>query len=233
MKRVVMISGGSAVGKTALIKAIIPYLERNGRSCCVCKMDCLHSKDQEIYDRLGIPCVTGLSNDICPDHFLVSNLPELWGWAQDRRAEFLFIESAGLCHRCSPATEQTAAICVLDATASCQAPSQMGPMLTQADSVVITKVDMVSQAEREIIAYRINELTPRANIFFIDGREGYGTELVGDWLLALPAIETYENDKLRHTMPSGVCSYCVGERRVGSDFQLGVVGKIDFSGARG
>ncbi len=230
MKRIIMVSGGAAVGKTALLKAMIPYLGRNGHSGSVCKMDCLHSKDQEIYDRLGIPCVTGLSQDICPDHFLVSNLPELWNWAQKLGSEFLFIESAGLCHRCSPATEQTAAICVLDATASCQAPAQMGPMLTQADSIVVTKVDMVSQAEREIIAYRLKELCPQANIFFIDGREGYGTELVGDWILSLPSIETYENDRLRHTMPSGVCSYCVGERRVGSDFQLGVVGKIDFTG---
>ena len=29
-------------------------------------------------------------------------------------------------------------------------------------------------------------------------------------------------------MPSGVCSYCVGETRVGSAYQQGVVGKIDF-----
>ena len=32
-------------------------------------------------------------------------------------------------------------------------------------------------------------------------------------------------------MPSGVCSYCVGERRVGSAFQQGVVGKISFEEA--
>ena len=29
-------------------------------------------------------------------------------------------------------------------------------------------------------------------------------------------------------MPAGVCSYCVGEQRVGTAFQQGVVGKIDF-----
>ena len=41
----------------------------------------------------------------------------------------------------------------------------------------------------------------------------------------------FEGDALRHTMPSGVCSYCVGERRVGSAFQQGVVGKISFEEA--
>lgn len=231
MKRIIMVTGGSAVGKTAFLQATIPYLTSCGQYCCVCKMDCLQSDDQKTYRRLGIPCVTGLSNDICPDHFLVSNLPELWNWATDSKADFLFIESAGLCHRCSPATEKTAALCVLDATASSRSPSRLGPMLTQADAIVITKIDMISQAEREIIAHQVAELNDQAAMFFVDGREGYGAELVGDWLLALPAITTYENDLLRHTMPSGVCSYCVGERRVGSDFQLGVVGKIDFSEA--
>ena len=42
---------------------------------------------------------------------------------------------------------------------------------------------------------------------------------------------SFEGDILRHTMPSGVCSYCVGEQRVGSAFQQGVVGKINFEEA--
>ena len=41
-----------------------------------------------------------------------------------------------------------------------------------------------------------------------------------------PEIEALQEDRLRHTMPAGVCSYCVGEQRVGSAYQQGVVGKI-------
>ncbi len=232
MKKIIMVSGGSAVGKTSLLKGVLPYIRDLGYTSCICKMDCLQSNDHEVFNKIGIPCVTGLSNDICPDHFLVSNLPELWNWAQDLYADYLFIESAGLCHRCSPATELTTAIFVLDSTASCQSPAQMGPMLTEADGIVITKTDMVSQAEREIVSYQVSKLNDRAKIFFVDGMEGYGTELVGEWIHSLPAVVSYENDRLRHSMPSGVCSYCVGEQRVGSDFQLGVIGKIDFTGVR-
>ena len=50
-------------------------------------------------------------------------------------------------------------------------------------------------------------------------------------LLARPVCTGFERDALRHTMPSGVCSYCVGERRVGSAFQQGVVDKISFEEA--
>jgi len=178
---------------------------------------------------MGLPCVVGLSGDICPDHFLVSNLPELWDWAENKDGEFLFVETAGLCHRCSPATERMIAGCVLDCTQSCRAAGRLGPMLTQADFVVLTKIDMVSQAELEIVTWQIRQLNPAAAIFPMDGLAGYGVDLLAQWLLAHPDVEGYEGDVLRHTMPGGVCSYCIGEQRVGSAFQQGVVGKIDFA----
>lgn len=177
---------------------------------------------------MNLPCVTGLSEDICPDHFLVSNLPELWDWANSQGCDTLVIETAGLCHRCSPATTHMIAGCVLDCTASCKAPGQLGPMLTQADFVVLTKTDMVSQAELEIISSKISELNPKAALFPVDGLAGYGADRLAQWLLEQPSNCGSREDELRHTMPSGVCSYCVGERRVGGAFQQGVVGKINF-----
>mgnify|MGYP000429392701 CR=1 FL=1 len=69
---------------------------------------------------------------------------------------------------------------------------------------------------------------PGAALFPVDGLAGYGTDLLARWLLDRPACGSFEGDILRHTMPSGVCSYCVGEQRVGSAFQQGVVGKINL-----
>ena len=197
LKKVVLISGGAAVGKTAVLKNIIPLLQSKDLALSVCKIDCVATRDGLVYQNMNIPHVVGISGDICPDHFLVSNLPELYHWADEKQSDVLLIETAGLCHRCSPATEQMAAGCVLDCTSSCHAPAQLGPMLTYADFVVLTKIDMVSQAEREIILWKIKETN-------------------------------FDDDVLRHSMPSGVCSYCVGEKRVGSAYQQGVVGKIEF-----
>jgi Ni2+-binding GTPase involved in maturation of urease and hydrogenase/ABC-type lipoprotein export system ATPase subunit len=224
----IQITGSAAVGKTAVMRALIPRLSALGARPCAAKIDCLHTADGDSLCALGIPVVVGLSEDICPDHFLVSNLPELWDWATDRRCDTLLIETAGLCHRCSPATESSISICALDCTASAHAPRQLGPMLTQADLVVLTKIDLVSQAEREIITAAIRDLNPRALVFQVDGLVGYGIEALAAHLHGLPAAQSYEGDRLRFTMPSGVCSYCVGERRVGSEWQQGVVGKIDF-----
>ena len=53
--RVILFSGASAVGKTAAVKALLPLL--NIAQCCVCKIDCLRTQDDEAYRRMGVPCV--------------------------------------------------------------------------------------------------------------------------------------------------------------------------------
>ena len=118
LKKVVLISGGAAVGKTAVLKNIIPLLQSKDLALSVCKIDCVATRDGLVYQNMNIPHVVGISGDICPDHFLVSNLPELYHWADEKQSDVLLIETAGLCHRCSPATEQMAAGCVLDCTSS-------------------------------------------------------------------------------------------------------------------
>ena len=228
MKRIVMVSGTAASGKTSMLMHVMPLLLKEGMRIAAAKMDCFESEDKSMFSSIGIPSVIGLSGDICPDHFLVSNLPELWTWAERRGADYLFIESAGLCHRCSPITEKSAAIAVIDATANAFSPGRMGPIVTGSDLIVLSKCDLISQAEREILIYRLKRINKEARVIAFDGREGYGSDMVKDYIMQLPAIGSYENDLLRHSMPSGVCSYCVGEKRVGSAFQLGVVGKIDF-----
>ncbi len=113
----------------------------------------------------GATLCDGSERGHLPGSFLVSNLPELWDWADRLKRDTLVIETAGLCHRCSPATQHMTAGCVLDCTASCRASGQLGPMLTQADFVVLTKIDMVSQAELEIISWQIRQINPGAALF--------------------------------------------------------------------
>lgn len=227
-QRVILFSGASAVGKTAVLKKLIPAMKQGGISPCICKIDCIRTEDDKQYQKMNLPCLVGLSGDICPDHYLVSNMSELWNWADDRTCDTLYIETAGLCHRCSPATKQMMAGCILDCTSSYRSPESLGPMLTQADFIVMTKIDMVSQAEREIITWKLKELNPEAPVFCIDGLAGYGVEALAKWLLEQPVLTQTQEDVLRHTMPSGVCSYCVGETRVGCAYQQGVIAKIEI-----
>ncbi len=227
LEKIILFSGSSAVGKTSLIKWLIPYLKEATLEVSLCKIDCFDNKEK-VKD-IDIPYLLAASNDICPDHFLVSNLPELWSWSLKNESNTLMIETAGLCHRCSPASEKMIAGCIVDCTSSTKAPQSLGPMLLFADFVVVTKIDMVSQAEREIILWKIGQLNPSAQLFAVDNLAGYGIQPLVQYLIQCQAQASFEGDKLRNTMPMGVCSYCVGECRVGSDFQQGIISKIEVN----
>lgn len=80
----------------------------------------------------------------------VSNIEDAVAWGKRKGLEWLITESAGLCNRCSPYINGIPAICVIDAIAGVNIPRKIGPMLKMADCVVVTKGDIVSQAEREV-----------------------------------------------------------------------------------
>ena len=232
VERMVLVSGAAAVGKTAFIRHLLSSL-RSKVNPCFAKIDCLQTDDDQIFRQLKIPSIAGLSDDICPDHFLVSNMHELIDWTEKMGGNFLIVETAGLCHRCCPASVKTINICIVDCTVSVRSPKKLGPMLTTADMIVLSKIDLVSQAEREIISAMIADLpdlNPTARIFPIDGLCGYGVELLAREILITPKVESFEGDLLRYSMPAGVCSYCIGEQRIGKEFQQGVVRKINFEG---
>jgi len=138
------------------------------------------------------------------------------------------IESAGLCNRCAPHIQGVLAVCVVDNLSGVDTPKKIGPMLKMADVVVITKGDIVSQAEREVFAYRVRQVNSSAVILNVNGLTGQGGHELGRLLLTAPETVDLEGKLLRFSMPAALCSYCLGQRKIGSDFQMGNVKKMAF-----
>jgi Ni2+-binding GTPase involved in maturation of urease and hydrogenase len=104
-------------------------------------------------------------------------------------------------------------------------------MLKSADIVVITKGDIVSQAEREVFAGRVNLVNPSAVIMNINGLTGQGSFELSTLLFDEEKdVDTLVGKKLRFSMPSALCSYCLGETRIGESFQMGNVRKMKLDG---
>lgn len=86
-----------------------------------------------------------------------------------------------------------------------------------ADIVVITKGDIVSQAEREVFSMKVQYMNPRAEIFRVNGLTGQGTQQLAKRLVKQTGSTEVTGGKLRFPMPMALCSYCLGETRsVGS-----------------
>lgn len=101
-------------------------------------------------------------------------------------------------------------------------------MLKLADMVVITKGDIVSQAEREVFAFRAGRANPSATIIKMNGLTGQGVLPLVGRLSKIPDIETVNDSSLRFAMPAALCSYCLGETRIGRDYQMGNVKRMEL-----
>lgn len=223
----VTISGPPSSGKTSVILKIIEALKEKNISVGVVKFDCLYTDDDLLYERAGIPVRKGLSGALCPDHYFVSNIDEVVKWGRKENLDLLITESAGLCNRCSPYIKNIKSVCVIDNLSGINTPKKIGPMLKSADIVVITKGDIVSQAEREVFASKVNSVNPKAVILHINGLTGQGAFELSTLLYDKEEdIETVQGESLRFPMPSALCSYCLGETRIGEDYQMGNVRKI-------
>ncbi len=226
----ITISGPPSSGKTSVIVKTIDALKKRNLKVGVVKFDCLYTDDDILYKKLNIPVKKGLSGALCPDHYFVSNIEEVTQWGIKMDLDVLITESAGLCNRCSPYIKEIKAICVIDNLSGINTPKKIGPMLKAADIVVITKGDIVSQAEREVFASRVRQVNPKAITMNINGLTGQGAFELSTLILDDNQITSVKGKELRFSMPSALCSYCLGERRIGEDYQLGNVRKMDLGG---
>mgnify|MGYP001102996698 CR=1 FL=1 len=225
----VVFSGPPSSGKTSVILKTIDAFKQRGISVGVVKFDCLYTDDDVLYEKAGIPVKKGLSGALCPDHFFASNIEEVVQWGIKMELDMLITESAGLCNRCSPYIKEIKGICVIDNLSGINTPRKIGPMLKSADIVVITKGDIVSQAEREVFASRVNSVNPRAITMHINGLTGQGAFELSTLLYDKEMnIDTVQGKELRFPMPAALCSYCLGETRIGEAYQMGNVRKMDL-----
>lgn len=226
---VITVAGPPSVGKTSVVVKTARLLADEGRKVGIVKFDSLSTTDDAVYARAGLPVVVGLSGSVCPDHFFVTNIDDCLNWGRDAGFDTLIAESAGLCNRCSPHIKGALAVCVVDNLSGIHTPAKIGPMLKLADLVVVTKSDIVSQAEREVFAFNVALANPRATILFFNGITGQGAAELAYHARTAPLIDALEGRRLRFPMPSAVCPYCIGETAIGRDHQRGNVRKMAFA----
>lgn len=222
--KMITFSGPPSSGKTSVILKVAEEFRKKGLHIGVVKFDCLYSDDDEIYLKQGIPAKKGLSGPLCPDHYFVSNIEEVDRWGRSEGFDYLITESAGLCNRCAPYIQDVLGICVIDNLSGINTPRKIGPMLRMADMVVVTKGDIVSQAEREVFASRVSSCNPKAPVLHLNGLTGQGAFELAQFIHSnAKTLLEIRGKKLRYSMPQALCSYCLGETRIGEQYKMGNV----------
>jgi len=224
--KVVICAGPSTTGKTSVLRHTIRRLKKSGALPSYLKIDVLYAEEQGIMEReFAIPAKTVYSGELCPDHCNVMVLGDAIEWAAGRKSDILFVETAGLCLRCSPYIEGSLGVVVLEATSGMNLPRKIGPMLTLADIAVVTKIDLVSQAEREVFRARIEESARGIRVVETDALYGTGIDRL------VKAVEESKEMEyplfLRGNPPMGTCTICVGKKEIGWKQHFGVVRPLE------
>ncbi len=223
--KMVVVAGTPGSGKTSVLMHAVKDLIRAGAKPALVKIDCIWTEDDVRFKRLGLPVAVGLSKDMCPDHYAIYNVDEMLAWAAAQGANILLNETAGLCLRCAPYPDRALAICVIDVTTGPNSPLKVGPLLTTADAAVMTKGDLVSQAEREVFRERILEANPGCRIIEANGLTGKGSAELAELMMSWPDIAG--EMMLRHNPPLAICTLCTGELRVAKEHHRGMLRHLD------
>jgi Ni2+-binding GTPase involved in regulation of expression and maturation of urease and hydrogenase len=224
--KLVIIAGPPSAGKTALIKQIVSHLHSEMRIAFL-KIDVVKAyEDIELANEFAILTKKIYSGDLCPDHAGVMVLGDAIDWANENHTDLFIVESAGLCLRCSPYLNQGLGIVVLSSISGIHTPEKMGAMVSLADIAVVTKIDLVSQAEREVLIQKIKEIHPQ--VILLETNALQGTSLQRLYELIRNSADITEDDLyLKGNPPLGTCTICVGKKEIGWRKHFGVVKKLE------
>ncbi|MCK9617169.1 MAG: hypothetical protein M0R21_04975 [Lentimicrobiaceae bacterium] len=224
--KLIVLAGPPTCGKTTVIKQVIKRMISRNLKPAYVKIDVLYAdEDEMLKNEFGIPTRKIYSGELCPDHCNVVVLDEAVEWAEKQGAEYLFVETAGLCLRCSPYVENSLGIVVIEATSGMNLPRKVGPMLTLADICVITKIDLVSQAEREVFRYRVLESAKEVTIVESNALYGIGIDPIVRKIVNIADVEFPMF--LRGNPPVGTCTICVGKKEIGAANHFGVLRTLE------
>ncbi|MDD5299736.1 MAG: GTP-binding protein [Gallionella sp.] len=222
--KLIMCAGPPTSGKTTVLRQVVRRLLKKGRRLAYLKIDVQFADEDEVFrDEFGIPARKVYSGELCPDHASVLVLGDAVKWAEEEGAD-LIVETAGLCLRCAPYIAGSLGIVVLEATSGMNLPRKIGAMLALADIAVVTKIDLVSQAEREVFRANIMDAA-RIDVLEADALRGIGIDRL------VRRIERAEDIKkplmLKGSPPVATCTICAGKKDIGWEHHFGVLRKLD------
>ncbi|MDD4295106.1 MAG: GTP-binding protein [Candidatus Omnitrophica bacterium] len=224
--KLVICAGPPTTGKTTVLKQVTKRLINAGFNVSYVKIDVQYADEDKIFEKeFGIPAKKVYSGELCPDHCNVMVLGDAVQWAKTNRSDILLVETAGLCLRCSPYIEGSLGLVVLEATSGMNLPRKIGPMLTLADVAVVTKIDLISQAEREVFRARVMDSAADISVCETNALYGIGIDTVVKKIysseeIVYPLI-------LRGNPPVGTCTVCVGKKEIGWRQHFGVVRPLE------
>ena len=225
--KLMVVAGPPSAGKTSVIRQMIRHL-RETEKVAFLKIDVVAAfENEELEDEFGIPTKKVYSGDMCPDHMSIMVIRDALEWAESTGSTVLICESAGLCLRCTPYFTNSLGICVMSSLSGTHAPLKMAPMIGLSDICIVTKTDLISQAEKEVFRECIRQVSPDMDIVETNAIQGTGMKYLFRRVDSAPVLDSMDDLELRGIPPLGVCTICIGKKSVGWQNHCGVLRRLN------
>jgi len=173
--KVINIVGLPCAGKTLVIAHLIRCFMSIGLKAAA-KLDTLPAEDGIFYDTgFEVISMKSFCNFICPGFCCFSTLKDVFKWGKLRKVDVLFIEKAIFSCSWVPRINSIPFIIVIDNLRGMYSLSKMRCLLRFADTIVITKTDLVCRTETEILRSKIRLVQPNSQVINFNGLNGKGT----------------------------------------------------------
>lgn len=223
--KLLLVAGPPSVGKTTIVKRVIEQCKGKYKICYF-KMDVVKAYEaEELKNEYGINTKISYSGDMCPDHAEVMVLEDVIEWGEQNDAGLLIIESAGLCLRCSPFLSHGIGVAVQSLTSGIYSVEKMQSLISLADVVMLTRIDLVSQVEREVFLQKIIESHSNLSVLETNALQGTGISRLCEMIDKSEDIDM-NTIYLKGNPPIGTCTICVGKKEIGWKHHFGVVKKL-------
>ncbi len=223
-----VVAGPPSAGKTSVIRQMIRHLTDTGERVAYLKIDVVTAfEDEELRAEFGIPTRKVYSGDMCPDHMSIMVIKDALEWAEVQGSTVLIFESAGLCLRCTPYFTHSLGVCILSAISGTHAPLKMAPMIALSDICVVTKTDLISQAEKEVFRESIRRVSPQMDIVETNAIQGTGMKYLFRVMDSVLVLSGSTDIELRGIPPLGVCTVCIGKKGVGWQNHFGIIRRLE------
>ena len=100
-------------------------------------------------------------------------------------------------------------------------------MIALSDMCIVTKTDLISQAEKEVFRESIRRVSSDMDIIETNAIQGTGMKYLFRVMDSAPSIQSTEGLELRGVPPLGVCTVCIGKKSVGWQNHFGVIRRLE------
>ncbi len=215
-----IVAGPSSADKMSVNRQMLRHLIDTGKRVAYPKIDVVTSfENVELRAEFGDIDSQGLLQRHMPEPHGYNDDQGCPGMSEGQESTVFIFESTRLCLRCTPYFTHSLGVCILFTISGTHALLK----IALSNMCVVTKTDLISQAEKEVFRENIRGMSSQMDIMETNIIQGTGMKHLFKVMDSAPVLLNGTNIELRGIMLLSVYTMCIGKMDVKWQNYFGVI----------